>query len=105
MNTIIRANLNAKEDIDLMCEALYELFADELIKYKNDGIRIGKEAGFQSGKQSGIKIGEQNGMKIGENLLSNLILKLISDNRSSEIERVAADPDYRAALMKQYHLK
>lgn len=129
MNAIIRANLTAKEDIELMCEALYELFADELIKYKNEGIQIGKEAGVQigekNGEKRGIKIGEKNGEKRGieigekngekrgieigekngENLLSNLILKLISDNRSSEIEQVAADPDYRAALMKQYHLK
>lgn len=89
MNAIIRANLIKKEDADIMCEALYELFADELIKRENEGIQIGKKSGEEQ----------------GEHLLSNLILKLISDNRSSEIERVAADPDYRAALMKQYHLK
>lgn len=97
MNAIIRANLIKKEDADIMCEALYELFADELVKYKNDGIRIGEK----NGEKRGILIGEKN----GETNLSNLILKLISDNRSSEIERVAADPDYRTVLMKQYHVK
>lgn len=121
MNAIIRANLTVKEDVDIMCEALYELFADELIKYKNDGIRIGREAGIQIGEKNGRKAGEAYGMQIGEkigekrgiligekngeNLLSDLLLKLISDNRNAEIERVAADPEYRAALMKQYHLK
>lgn len=75
-----------------MCEALYELFADELVKCKNEGIRIGR------------KDGEKHGIQTGEKNFSNLILRLISDNRQSEIERAAAEPDYRAALMKQYHL-
>lgn len=64
-----------------MCEALYELFADELVKSRNEGIQT------------------------GETNLSNLIFKLISDNRSPEIERVVTDPCYRSELMKQYQLK
>lgn len=96
-----------------MCEALYELFADELTKYKNEGIRIGEKngekrgilIGEKNGEKRGILIGEKNGEKNGEANLSNLLLKLIANNRSADIERVASDPDYRAALMKEYHVK
>ena len=63
-----------------MCDALYELFADQLVQNRNDG-RVE-----------------------GENRISSLILKLISDNRTSDIERVAADPTYRQILINEYHL-
>ena len=63
-----------------MCDALYELFADQLVQNRNAG------------------------RSEGENRISNLILKLISDNRSSYIERIAADPLYRQTLINEYHL-
>ena len=63
-----------------MCDALYELFADQLVQNRNAG------------------------RSEGENRISNLILKLISDNRSSDIERIAADPVYRQTLINEYHL-
>ena len=63
-----------------MYDALYELFADQLVQNRNAG------------------------RSEGENRISNLILKLISDNRSSDIERIAADPVYRQTLINEYHL-
>ncbi|MFR8171397.1 MAG: hypothetical protein ACLU9Q_11345 [Marvinbryantia sp.] len=63
-----------------MCEALYELFADELIrreiKGKNEGMRR----------------------------LSELNLKLISENRIPELAKAASDPAYREELLLQYQL-
>ena len=59
-----------------MCDALYELFADQLVQNRNEGI----------------------------NQAMNLIRKLISDNRTSDIERVASDPAYCQKLINEYHL-
>ena len=83
MDAIIRSNHSKKGD-SLMCDALYELFADQLVQNRNEGLKEGRAE--------------------GENRISNLILKLISDNRTSDIERVAADPTYRQILISEYHL-
>lgn len=71
-----------------MCEALYELFADELINRESIGIAKGKSIGMTEGEQK----------------FPALILKLQADNRSSEILRAAGDSKYRASLYKQYHI-
>ena len=75
-----------------MCDALYELFADQLTQNRN------------AGRSEGLAEGRIKGRSEGENRISNLILKLISDNRSSDIERIAADPVYRQTLINEYHL-
>ena len=75
-----------------MCDALYELFSDQLIQNRNEG------------RVEGLIKGRVEGRVEGENRISNLILKLISDDRTSDIERVAADPTYRQLLINEYHL-
>ena len=75
-----------------MCDALYELFADQLDQRHQEGITEGISQGIRQGISQGISQS------------MDLILKLISDNRSSEIERVASDPVYRQLLIKEYHL-
>ena len=87
MDAIIRANLSEGGE-SLMCDALYELFADQLDQRHQEGISQGISQGINQGISQSM----------------NLILKLISDNRSSEIERVASDPVYRQLLIKEYHL-
>ena len=79
-----------------MCDALYELFADQLAQNRN--------AGRSEGLIEGLAEGRIKGRSEGENRISNLILKLISDNRNSDIERIAADPVYRQTLINEYHL-
>ena len=79
MDAIIRSNHSKKGDA-FMCDALYELFADKIAQNRNEG-RVE-----------------------GENRISNLILKLISDDRTSDLERVATDPTYRQILINEYHL-
>ena len=91
MDAIIRSNLS-EEGESLMCDALYELFADQLTQNRN------------AGRSEGLAEGRIKGRSEGENRISNLILKLISDNRSSDIERIAADPVYRQTLINEYHL-
>lgn len=91
MDAIIRANLSEGGE-SLMCDALYELFADQLDQRHQEGITEGISQGISQGINQGISQS------------MDLILKLISDNRSSEIERVASDPVYRQLLIKEYHL-
>ena len=83
-----------------MCDALYELFADQLDQRHQEGITEGISQGIRQGISQGISQGINQG--ISQSM--DLILKLISDNRSSEIERVASDPVYRQLLIKEYHL-
>ena len=73
LNAVIRANQISKGDELLMCEALYELFADEIKKNWEEG-RL---------------------------QMSSLILKLISAGRESEIERAARDEEYCEKLMEE----
>ena len=93
MNAFILANLKEKGSVSSMCEAFYELFKDELIAYEQRGIKLGEQRGLKLGKERGV-----------ENM-SALILRLISDNRSADIEKAAANPEYRDALMQQYQLQ
>ena len=74
MNAVIRASRSSKGDESMMCEALYELFADELEKRESQGIR--------------------QGVSQGKEQMASLLLKLISAGRSSEIERALREPEY-----------
>ncbi len=53
MDLIIRANQKKYKEAEGMCEALRELFADELIQKWNDGERSGKIKGKEEGKAEG----------------------------------------------------
>lgn len=92
MNAFIRANRVAKGEEALMCEALYELFADELIKRELKGRNEGKNEGRNEGRNEGME------------RLSELNLKLVSENRIPELIRAASDPVYREELLLQYQL-
>ena len=81
MNTFIRANLMKKGCRSIMCEALYELFADELIAR------------------------EQNGIGQGMNQFAALVRTLISEKRDADVQKAACDPAYRDALLQHYKLQ
>ena len=91
MDAIIRSNHSKKGD-SLMCDALYELFADQLVQNHNEGLEEGRKEGRKEGLSQGI------------NQAMDLIRKLIADNRTSDIERVASDSAYRQLLLNEYHL-
>lgn len=84
MNTLIRANHFQKGLDQFMCEALYELFADQLNERENLGI--------------------ERGLNQGMDRLSSLIQRLLLDKRSADIDRVTSDPAFRDQLLEQYHL-
>ena len=59
MDLIVRANWDEMEEGRIMCEALKELFADELEIAKKDALEQGIQRGIQQGIQRGIQQGAQ----------------------------------------------
>ena len=85
MNAVIRASRSSKGDELLMCEALYELFADELELREKQGVNQGICLGISQGKAQ----------------MASLLLKLISAGRSSEVERALREPEYYDKLVEE----
>ena len=59
-------------------------------------------------EERGITIGEargeKKGEKKGERRLAELITRLFSDGRGSEVEKAASDEQYRAKLFKEFQI-
>lgn len=85
MNIIIRANREQFEEAKDMCDALRELFAEEL------------EENYQAGESKG----RQEGRQEGRSELSRLILKLSELGRTDDIVKAAENPEYQEQLMKE----
>ena len=68
-----------------MCDALRELFAEEL------------EENYQAGECKG----RQEGRQEGRSELSRLILKLSELGRTDDIVKAAENPEYQEQLMKE----
>ena len=65
----------------MACEALYELFADELELREKQGVN--------------------QGVSQGKEQMASLLLKLISAGRSSEVERALREPEYYDKLAEE----
>ena len=81
MDIIIRANRKQFEEAKNMCDALRELFAEEL--------------------KENYQAGEDQGRQEGRSELSRLILKLSELGRTDEIIKAAESPEYQEKLMKE----
>lgn len=93
MDIIIRANREQFEEAKNMCDALRELFAEELEeKY---------QAGESEGRREGLMKGRQEGRQEGRSELSRLILKLSELGRTDDIIKAAENPEYQEQLMKE----
>lgn len=85
MNVILRANREEAEAEKKMCDALRELFADEL-------------------KESEIR-GIEQGTETGEACFAQLTLLLLSDSRMEDLIRATKDKAFRNALYQEYGIK
>lgn len=81
MDIIIRANIERFEEAKNMCDALRELFAEEL------------EEEYQAG--------ESEGRREGRVEFSRLILKLTELGRTDDIIKAAENPEYQEQLLKE----
>lgn len=89
MNVIIWSNYVQEGEQKVMCEALYDLFAEELIERENKG----KEEGKAEGKAE------------GEEYFASLTEKLLTDFRTEDLLRATKDKAFRAALYQEYRIK
>lgn len=85
MDIIIRANREQFEEAKNMCDALRELFAEEL------------EEEYQAGESAGCR----EGLLQGRRELSRLILKLSELGRTEDIIKAAESLEYQEKLMKE----
>ena len=76
-----------------MCDALRELFAEEL----EEKYQAGESKGRQEGRQEGRREGRQE----GRSELNRLILKLSELGRTDDIVKAAENPEYQEQLMKE----
>ncbi|MGL5435916.1 MAG: 3-isopropylmalate dehydrogenase [Lachnospiraceae bacterium] len=74
MDIIIRANRNQYEEGRLMCEALRELFADELLEREAIGIEAGTAQGMAQGMARGMARGMEKGQAEG---MAKAIIRLL----------------------------
>lgn len=81
MDLIIRANWRQIKEEKKMCEALRELFADELIESKNQGIEEGIKKGIEKGAL-------QAKMEAASNLLNLLDIHTIAETVGLPVEKV-----------------
>lgn len=64
MELIVRANWEQIKEERKMCDALRELFAEELKESEEFGMKKGMEAGIETG----IKTGERQGIKLAKTI-------------------------------------
>lgn len=67
-----------------MCEALRELFADELEKARQESQREGRREGLAA--------------------INKMNLKLSELGRTEDILKAARDPEFQEQLLKEFHL-
>lgn len=75
MDLITRANWKEMEVEEKMCDALRELFADEMEKEREKARRTGRQEGLEQGLEQGLEEGLA---------LAKLIFRLSSEGRSEE---------------------
>lgn len=79
MDAIIWSNLEQEGEKNVMCEALYDLFADELVERETRGIKIGEARGMAQEKRN-----------VAKNLLDILSDEVIAERVGLDIEEVHA---------------
>ena len=85
----------------IMCEALKELFKDEL----EEAHEKGRSAGLSEGRAAGLTEGMFKGRTEGENRLKTLYAKLEQDGRREEIFQALSDPEILKKLYEEYRIE
>ena len=91
MDTILRANWEEVEVEKKMCDALRELFADELEESREKGFQLGAQQGIQTGKQE------------ASDNIRNLICQFLKENRLDDLRKATENKEYWDILINEYH--
>ena len=101
MNIIVRANKEKFEEVRKgMCEALEELFADEIEEIVKIKVKERVEQALKTAVDEAIKAE----IKIGEERVNDLIAKLLEQNRLDDIEKVVKNQAYQNKLFEEFGL-
>lgn len=92
MNMIIRENKEKFEEVNVMCEALEEIFKDKLEEREREA----KERWKAEAKEKWETEGELR--------VNRLIQLLVADSRLEEIERAVTDRDFQNGLFEEFGL-
>ncbi|HAX52420.1 MAG TPA: hypothetical protein DIW07_01425 [Lachnospiraceae bacterium] len=85
-----------KGDIN-MCTAIEEMVRDG----EKRGMEIGERRGVEIGERRGLVIGEQRGEERCEKRYSQLLKKLLKENRTEDIVRMTEDEEFRKQLFRK----
>lgn len=108
MNIVVQANREKVEEERKMCEALREIFADDLREAQEKGQQIGQEIGQKIGQEIGQQIGEELGrMKKARETARNLAeMGMSTENiakavgmQESDVKSWLAEEEERAAIV------
>lgn len=100
MDLIIRANWKTMEEVRFVCDALRELYADELEAERIKGEERGEARGIELGEARGIELGAA---KEGKRLTA-LIQRLLGENLLDDLKRVSEDRTYCEQMYRKYGL-
>lgn len=95
-----------------MCQALRELFAEELEEAKQQGLETGiaegRILGLSEGRSEGLSQGRSEGLSQGLQQgmaqIFTLIDAMYADHREAEIPRLSKEPDFCQELLRHYGL-
>ena len=94
MNVILQANKEEAEAERKMCEALRELFAEDLKEFQTRGLKQGLEQGLEQGLAQGLAQGREQGREQGEALgieLAKKVFRLEKQNLTEDEIAKACD--------------
>ncbi len=104
MDVIIHANWEKMKEVKNMCQALRELFAEELEEAKQQGLETGIVKGRNEGLSQGRSEGLSQGLQQGMAQIFTLIDAMYADHREAEIPRLSKEPDFCQELLRHYGL-
>ena len=121
VDIVVRANQEKFREVSgMVCEALEELFKDEidamLDRAKREGRKLGEAEGRKLGEAEGRKLGEVEGRKLGEAQVrkqaemdgqirvNSLNLALAGAGRIEDITKAACDREYQKKLFEEFGL-
>lgn len=112
MDIIVRANEKAIEEARDVCEALKELFADEIKEQVEAQVKEQVEAQVKEQVEAQVKeqveaqVKEQVEAKMEEhdNRMALLFQKMLADGRMDDLKRASEEKEYREKMYLEYNL-
>ena len=91
---------------DTVKEGVKTVMGGKILEYEAKTLfRQGMEQGREQGREQGLELGREQGREQGEDKLSQLIAKLLENDRSQDILKATQDKEFRKKLYVEYRIK